>query len=192
MHEMERAMDVDLFWGAQNQWAKDSPHRLTILHEMFLHTASKGQKDAEQVICQGHWWHMPQLNPEVGVPAIQLVWPETSREELLDLYLEVYKLHRLPGSPLGELAILEEVSTTILGPSWEKEETPNAQMQPSHKDFHPSQIRRPCQKRETSLERSLDRVCKACRKALSPTATLEEEIEKLHRMRGHSQSELRP
>ena len=35
-----------------------------------------------------------QLNPEVGVPAIQLVWLETSREELLDIYLEVYKLHR--------------------------------------------------------------------------------------------------
>ena len=81
---------------------------------------------------------MPQLNPEAGIPAVQLVQPETSREELLDIYLEVYKLHRLPHSPPGELAILEEVSTTIPGHSWEKEETPNAQRQPSHKDFHPS------------------------------------------------------
>ena len=52
---------------------------------------------------------MPQLNPEVGIPAIQLVGPEMTKEELLELYLEVYKLHRLPGSPPGELAILEEV-----------------------------------------------------------------------------------
>ena len=79
---------------------------------------------------------MPQLNPEVGVPTIQLVWQETSREELLDIYLEVYKLHRLPSSPPGELAILEEVSAAVPDPSWEKEETPNIQMQPSHKDFH--------------------------------------------------------
>ena len=43
------------------------------------------------------------------MPAIKLVGPETSREELLEIYLEVYKLHRLPGSPPGELAILEEV-----------------------------------------------------------------------------------
>ena len=81
---------------------------------------------------------MPQLNPEAGVPTIQLVWPETSREELLDIYLEVYKLHRLPSSPPGELAILEEVSAAIPGHLQEKEETPNAQRQPSHKDFHPS------------------------------------------------------
>ena len=43
---------------------------------------------------------MPQLNPEAGAPAIQLVGLEMTKEELLELYLEVYKLHRLPGSPL--------------------------------------------------------------------------------------------
>ena len=42
VHKMERAMDVDLFLGAQDQWAKDSPHCLTILHEMFLHATFKG------------------------------------------------------------------------------------------------------------------------------------------------------
>ena len=113
---------------------------------------------------------MPQLNPE-AVPAIQLVWPETSREELLDIYLEVYKLHRLPGSPPGELAILEEVSATIPDPSREEEETPNAQMQPSHKDFHSSRMRTLLQKRETSVDRSLDREHEVHQKALSATAT---------------------
>ena len=73
MHKMERAMDVDLFLGAQDQWAEDRPHRLTILHEIFLHAASEGQKEVERVIHQGCQWHMPQLNPEVGIPAIQLV-----------------------------------------------------------------------------------------------------------------------
>ena len=51
VREMERAVDVDLFLEAQGQWAKDSPHHLVILHEMFLHAASKGQKEAEQVVC---------------------------------------------------------------------------------------------------------------------------------------------
>ena len=99
MHEMERAVDMDLFLEAQGQWAKDSPHCLIILQQMFLHAASEGQKEAERVVCQGCQWHMPQLDPEAGIPAVQLVHPETSREELLDIYLEVYKLHRLPGSP---------------------------------------------------------------------------------------------
>ena len=51
--EMERAVDVDLFLEAQGQWAKNSPHCLIILHKMFLHAMSKGQKEAEQVVCQG-------------------------------------------------------------------------------------------------------------------------------------------
>ena len=188
--EMERAMDVDLFLGAQDQWAKDSPHCLTILHKMFLHAAFEGQKEAEQVVHRGHQQHMPQPNLE-AVPTIQLVQPETSRKELLDIYLEVYKLHRLPSSPPGELAILEEVSATVLDPSWE-EEAPNVQVQPSHKSFHSSQIRTPHQQRETSMDRSLERVHEVHWKALSAAATLEEEIEKLHRMKGHFQLEVRP
>ena len=99
VREMERASDVDLFLGAQDQWAEDSPHRLTILHEMFLHATSEGWKEVEWYVCQGVWWQMPQLNPEADISAIQLVQPETSQEELLDIYLEVYKLCRLPGSP---------------------------------------------------------------------------------------------
>ena len=47
VQEMERAVDVDLFLEAQEPWAKDSPHQLIILHEMFLHVAYEGQKEAE-------------------------------------------------------------------------------------------------------------------------------------------------
>ena len=56
---MEWAVDVDLFLDTQIQWAEDSPHGLVILHEMILHAAAEGQKEAEQVICQGRWRHMP-------------------------------------------------------------------------------------------------------------------------------------
>ena len=56
---------------------------------------------------------MPQLNLEAGIPAIGLVGPETSRDKLLEIYLEVYKLHRLPGSPLGEPAIIQEVLAAV-------------------------------------------------------------------------------
>ena len=42
------------------------------------------------------------------------------------------------------------------------------------------------------MDRSLERVHEACQKALSAAATLEEEIEKLHQMKGHFQSEVRP
>ena len=42
------------------------------------------------------------------------------------------------------------------------------------------------------MDRSLDRVHEVHPKVLSATATLEEEIEKLHQIRGHSQLEVRP
>ena len=47
VRELERAMDVDLFLEIQSNWAKDSPHGLVILHKMFCHDASEGQKEAE-------------------------------------------------------------------------------------------------------------------------------------------------
>ena len=50
MHKLERAMDMDLFLGIQSKWPEDSPHHLVILHEMFLHATSEGQKEAEQVV----------------------------------------------------------------------------------------------------------------------------------------------
>ena len=51
MCKMERALDMVLFLEAHEQWAKDSPHCLVIFHEMFLHAESKGQKEAEQIVC---------------------------------------------------------------------------------------------------------------------------------------------
>ena len=87
---------------------------------------------------------------------------------------------------------MEEVSATIPGHSQEKEETPNAKRQPSHQEFHPSRMRRPHQKRETSVDKCLDRVQEAHQKALSAAATLEEEIERLHQIRGCSQLGVRP
>ena len=134
---------------------------------------------------------MPQLDPEVGVPAIQLVHPEIGREKLLDLYLEVYKLHRLPSSPPGEPTILKEVSVALPHHSMEDEGIPDAQKQPNPEDFHPPQSRLPQWERESLLDRSLARVCKVHQKALSTAVTLEKEIEKLHRMKVHSGPEWR-
>ena len=134
---------------------------------------------------------MPQLDPEAGILAIQLVHPEIGREKLLDLYLEVYKLHRLPGSPPGEPAILREVSSALPCHSLEEEGSPDTQRHPNSKDFHPPQSRPPQWERESLLDRSLARVHEAHQKALSTAATLEEEIKKLHQMKARSSPERR-
>ena len=50
VHELERAMDVDLFLEMQGKWPEDSPHCLVILHEMFHHAALEGWKEVEQIV----------------------------------------------------------------------------------------------------------------------------------------------
>ena len=89
--KLEWVVDVDLFLSTQNHWAEDSPHRLMILHEMFLHATAKGWKEAERMICRGFWQYMPKLDPRADLSAIQLVYPMIGRRELLDLYLKGYR-----------------------------------------------------------------------------------------------------
>ena len=127
----------------QGKWPKDSPHCLVILHEMFCHAALEGQKEAEWYVCRGHQQHMPQLNLKVGVPTIELVGLGTTRNKMLEIYLVVYKLHRLPGSPPGEPAIAEEVLAAVPDCLHRREEAPEAWAQPSPGDSHPSNRRRP-------------------------------------------------
>ena len=90
---------------------------------------------------------MPQLDPRVALPTIQLVHPGISRRELLDLYLEVYKMYWMPGSPLGEPAILQEISSTILVSMSEEEESPSTQKPSCHEDLCLIEDRHPCQGR---------------------------------------------
>ena len=183
-------MDVDLFLVIQNKWAEISPHCLVILYEMFWHAAIEGQKEAEQIINQGCWQNMPQLNPEVGIPAIQLVGPEMTREELLDIYLEVYKLHWLLGSPPGEPAILEEVMASVS--DCPQSETHEAAAQPLSRGSHSSRSRVPhWERRDNSIDKSLATMLKAHQKALAAVATLEEEINRLSHTRACSKSRAR-
>ena len=134
---------------------------------------------------------MPQFDPEVGTPAIQLVHLDIDRDQLLELYLEVYKLHRLPSSPPGELAILEEISSALPCHPLEEEDPPDFQRLFSPKSFHLPWGRPSLQEWENSIDRSLARVHKAHQRALSTAVTLEEEIGRLYRKKARSIPEQR-
>ena len=114
--EAEWVMDIELFLKGQTKWEADSPHHLMMLYEMFQHTADQadqGQKEAEWTVHQGYWQELPKLDPEVNVSAIQLVGPQTSKKEIQSLYLEVYKLWRLQGSPPREPELMEEMVSSF-------------------------------------------------------------------------------
>ena len=129
---------------------------------------------------------MPQLDPEAGISTVQLVHLEIDRQQLSELYLEVYKLHRLPGSPPGEPAILEEISSVLPHHPPEEKGTPDIQKLVGPEGFHSPWNRLSLWEREDSIDRSLARVHEAHHKALSTVATLEEEMERLYRKKACS------
>ena len=49
--EAEWSIDAELFLNEYPRWELGAPHRSVILHEMFLHAAEQGQKEAERLIC---------------------------------------------------------------------------------------------------------------------------------------------
>ena len=65
---------------------------------------------------------LPKMDPEADISTIQLIDPQTMREEIQSLYLEVYKQQRLPGSPPRELELMEEVVSSFEDHQWWKEE----------------------------------------------------------------------
>ena len=63
----------------------------------------------------------------------------------MEIYLEVYKLHRLPRSPPGEPAIWEEIMAKVLDNSHGKEDQmPEAVTQSQLESSHSSRSRTPC------------------------------------------------
>ena len=92
----------NIFLDKYPRWDAGGPCCPLILQRMFMHAAKEGQKEAERFINWGHWHILPRPNPEVDVPAIQIVGYQTSQKEIQDLYHEVYLLRRLPSpAPCG-------------------------------------------------------------------------------------------
>ena len=112
--EMEWCMDTKMFLDEHLHWEAEWLHCPLILQEMFLQAAHSGRKEAEWVICQGCQHDPPHLDPQVDVPMVQVVGPWTSREEIRDLYYQVYKLWRLPGSLLCGLEWAEELVRNVV------------------------------------------------------------------------------
>ena len=115
----------------------------------------------------------------MDVSTIQLVGPQTSREEIESLYYEVYKLQRLLGSPPREPELMTEVVSSLEDhQGWEGGEMPQMTGEPNPTDVWPLTSRTPRRgRRDVSMERSLTEMREAHQKALATAATLEEEIE---------------
>ena len=73
VREAEFRIDVRLFLDKYSRWELGTPHWSVILHEMFLHAADRGWKEAEHMVCQGCWASVSEPDPGPGHSAMELV-----------------------------------------------------------------------------------------------------------------------
>ena len=99
VQQTERIMNVELFLEGQTKWEEDSPHQLVMLYEMFMHAANEEWKEAEFMVCQGHWGSVYDSDSEVDQSAMELVGYHTSQKEIRNVYQSIYLLWRAPGLP---------------------------------------------------------------------------------------------
>ena len=97
VRESEHRIDVELFFDECLRWEFGTPHRSVILHEMFLHAAERGQKEAEHMVCWSHRGSALEPDQEAGHSTMELVGYQTSHKEIRDIYQSVYLLWRPPG-----------------------------------------------------------------------------------------------
>ena len=133
----------------------------------------------------GHWHGLQKLDPQVDISVVQLVGPQTSREEFRDLYYQVYKLRRLLGSPPWGLEWMEKLTAKIVSSlkdhlGWKEGKPPWGLEEPGLADVQPPRSKTPRRgRRGTSAERDLTKAREAHQRALATAATLEEKIERL-------------
>ena len=173
--EMENCVDIDMFLDEYPCWEAEGLHCPLILQEMFLQAAHTGRREVEWMIHQGCWHGLLHLDPQADVSAIWSVGPCTSRKEIRDLYYQVYKLRRLPGSlPYGlELAVklMRDVVFSLKNCLRQKEDEPPRMAQATQ----PMQNRTPQgQRGGTFAKTHLGKVREAHWRALGTTITLEE------------------
>ena len=99
VRETECKIDVRFFLDKYPRWELGTPHWSIILHQMFLHAAERKQKEAECMVCQGHWGSTSEPNPDAGHSAMELVGYWTSHKEIWNIYQSVYLLRRSLGPP---------------------------------------------------------------------------------------------
>ena len=99
IREAECRIDAELFLNEYPRWELGAPHQSVILHEMFLHAAEWGWKEAERLICWGCQGSIWRPNLEADQSAMELVGYRTSHKEIRDIYHSVYLLRRSPGLP---------------------------------------------------------------------------------------------
>ena len=154
---------------------------------MFIHAAESWQKEVERLIHHSHWQGLPRLDSRVDESTIQLVGYQISREEIGDLYHQVYMLKRLPGPPLCRPKWACEVIRDILSSLKECLRWRRGEQSGGSRELEPAGTCPSChcnrasqrERQDTLGEQELAKAREAQWQALAAAAALEEWIERL-------------
>ena len=137
------------------------------------------------MINQGHQHDLLHLYPQVDISTIQVVGYQTTREEIRDLYHQVYKLRRLPESLLCGPEQVHELTRDVMSSlkshlRQRGDKQPRGCEEPEPTDTHLPQDKTSQRMRWGTLaKRELAEAREAHQWALAATTALEERIERL-------------
>ena len=108
--------DANAYLEEQWQWAPQwAPPCEYLCQHMFLHAAATGQsKNMTMLYCQGQREPLPKWDLGAEPTAMELIHPDSTWEDIEDLYQGVYQLWRLPGRDQCEEATKECLHRKIL------------------------------------------------------------------------------
>ena len=92
VREADRGLDADVYLEEHHWWAPCGLCCQFLLQRMFLHAAATGQKEYDHTFNQGCQEALLEEDLEAEPSAIQLICPESTREETAEIYWDVYQL----------------------------------------------------------------------------------------------------
>ena len=114
VREAEWRLDANIFLDEIPRWEPSEPHHPYLYQRMFAHAEATGQKEYDCRVCWGHRQPLSERDVQVEVPAMKLITCNTTWEEIMGLYHQVYQLKGNPRAVPRFEETTEEIHIEIL------------------------------------------------------------------------------
>ena len=120
----ERQLDAMAYLKEQWQWSSVRLYQEYLCQMIFHHAAATSKHGHKHAVCWGRQEPSAESGMEGESAMIQLTRPDSSWEDIADLYCDVYQLRRLPGRMLcdkeTEACICQEILDSVKEHLWHK------------------------------------------------------------------------
>ena len=90
MREAERWLDAEAYFEEQWQWSSGGLHQEYLCQMMFHHAAATGKHEHDCAVCWGRLEPLVEPGMEGESNVMELTRPDSSWEDIADLYCDVY------------------------------------------------------------------------------------------------------